>query len=145
MLTPTPTRTPRVEQRTIFRQGNHISPHFTIRILNVLKQIVVNYLNLLGKNLFGFYSHKERNLFLWKMKKVQEIKNKWRNMVTWRNMVLCSIAIALLHLSAGALKISVYHPSSAVLPRPNFPHTLWTSKIIETVLGACELHRFNRN
>ena len=75
----------KVEQRTIFRQGNHISPHFPIIILNVLKQIFVVSLNLLGKNV------KERNLFLRKIKKIQEIRNKWLNMVTRRNMVFCSI------------------------------------------------------
>ena len=46
-----------VEQRTIFRRGNYISPHFNIRILNVLKHILVNCLNLLGQNLFIFQRH----------------------------------------------------------------------------------------
>ena len=79
-----------VEQSTIFRQGNHISPYFSTIIFNVLKQIlaisficrVETYLDSIGK--------KEINLFLRKMQKIYEIKNKWRNMATWRNMVLCS-------------------------------------------------------
>ena len=82
----------RLKVQTI-RAKNHILPGepyfatFTIRIIIVLKQILVNCLNPLCQNLFVFHLHKERNLFLWKIKKIQEIKNKWRNMVTWRNMV----------------------------------------------------------
>ena len=30
-----------VEQRTIFRQRNHISPHFTIMVFSILKQILL--------------------------------------------------------------------------------------------------------
>ena len=37
--------------------------------------------------------HGDNNLFLWKIKKLQVSKNKWRNIVTWGNVikVLCSI------------------------------------------------------
>ena len=79
-----------VEQRTIFRQWDHISPYFTTIIFNVLKQILAISFICWVKMYLNFIGIKEIYLFLWKMQTLQEIKNKWRNMVTWRNMVLCS-------------------------------------------------------
>ena len=43
-----------VEQRTIFRQRNHISPHFTIMIFSILEQNLIISLELLLKNVFEF-------------------------------------------------------------------------------------------
>ena len=62
-----------LEQRTIFRQGNHISPYFTITIFNMLNQILAISLDLLGKNYLDFIGIKARYVFLYKIKKLQEI------------------------------------------------------------------------
>ena len=80
-----------VEQRIIFRQTNHISPHFTLMIFSILKQNSIISLKLLVKAYWNSLTKEERNLFLNKIKELQEIQNMWRNMVTWRNMVIHSI------------------------------------------------------
>ena len=50
-------------QRTIFRRGKHISPHFTIMmILNVLKQMAIS-LNRLGKAYLDSIGIKEKKCF----------------------------------------------------------------------------------
>ena len=79
-----------VEQRTIFRQRNHISPHFTLMIFSILKQNLIISLKLLVKAYWNSLTRKEINLFLNKIKELQEIQNMWRYMVTWRNMVIHS-------------------------------------------------------
>ena len=65
-----------------FRQGNYISPHFIIMMINVLKNIFVICLKLFDIKLSELHWHKERFVSL----KNEEItgnkkKNKWRNMV----------------------------------------------------------------
>ena len=87
--------TPDLEQRTIFRQRNHISPHFTLMIFSILKQNLTIFFKLLVKVYWNSLTKEERNLFLFKIKKLHEIQNKWRNIVTWRNMVLHSTSLVL--------------------------------------------------
>ena len=65
-----------VEQRTIFRQGNHISMYFTTIIFNLLKQILAISFICWVKTYLDFIGIKEINLFLWKMQKLQEINKK---------------------------------------------------------------------
>ena len=95
-----------IEQKTIFRQRNHISPHFTKIIFSVLKKFLFISLKMVKKS-SEFIAIKGRNLFLWKMKKLDEIQNKWRSIVTWRNMVLCSICPAATK-STGVNRINVW-------------------------------------
>ena len=52
-----------LEQRTIFRQGNHISPYFTAIIFNVLKQILAISFICWVKTYLDFIGIKEINLF----------------------------------------------------------------------------------
>ena len=59
-----------VEQRTIFRQKNHISPHFTIMVFSILKQNVIISLKLFVKTYCNSLVNEEINLFLYKMKKL---------------------------------------------------------------------------
>ena len=48
-----------VKQRTIFRQGSHISPRFMIMVINQCTEANFdNSLNFLSKNVFEFDMHK---------------------------------------------------------------------------------------
>ena len=100
--------------RTIFRQRNHISPHFTVTVMlfSILKKNVIISLKLVVKAYWNSLTKEERNLFLYKIKKLLEIQNKWRNMVTWRNMVLHSryINARTLGRSVGVTKSLIYSP-----------------------------------
>ena len=58
-----------VEQRTIFRQGNHILPYFTRIIFKVLKQILAFSFICWVKIYLDFIGIKEINLLVWKMQK----------------------------------------------------------------------------
>ena len=73
---------------------DHISPrepHFSTFHGIVINVLLVISLNPLGKNLLEFNLHRKRKLFQYKTKKLQEIRNKSGNMVTWRNMILCMV------------------------------------------------------
>ena len=64
------------------RAKNHISQHFTIMLFDVLKQILTISLKFPRKTNLNINGVKGRNSFQWKLKKLQEIINKWRNIVT---------------------------------------------------------------
>ena len=53
-----------VEQRTIFRRGHHISPHFPIMDFDVLVQIVTISLKVLSTNVCKFHRHKRKKEFV---------------------------------------------------------------------------------
>ena len=59
-----------VEQRTIFRQRNHISLHFTIMVFSILKQNLIISLKLFVKTYCSSLANEKINLFLYKMKKL---------------------------------------------------------------------------
>ena len=78
---------------------NHIStwePYFALFYHNNVQRVEANFSHFfyrLEKNVLEFHWHKRNKSVSVKMQKLQEIKNKWRNIVTWRNMVLCSTCI----------------------------------------------------
>ena len=59
-------------------------------VIKVAKQIFVFSVKLQDQNVFEFIGNleTERYLLLWKIKKLQEIKNKCGNVDSCRNMVL---------------------------------------------------------
>ena len=60
-----------LEQRTIFRQGNHVSPHFTIIIFSYLKNIFVISLKRSVSDLLKFIPMKERIFFSMKNEEIR--------------------------------------------------------------------------
>ena len=59
-----------LEQRAIFHQGNNISPHITIMVFDVLKQISTISSKVLGKNIFKFHCCKRKKFVSVKNNKI---------------------------------------------------------------------------
>ena len=60
-----------VEQRIIFRQMNHISPHFAVIVFSYLKKFFVSVLKLSVSNLLKFNPIKDRNVFSMKNEEIR--------------------------------------------------------------------------
>ena len=89
------------------RAKNHISPEepyfatFYYYDFQYSRAKFNHFFEAVGKKTYcNPFAKEERNLFLYKIKTLQEIQNKWRNMVTWRNMVLHSTSANNFYISS---------------------------------------------
>ena len=99
------------------RAKNHISleePYFATFFYNCFQCFGINFGHFFDAD-GKLVTIKDRSLFLWKMKKLLEIKNMWRNMVTRQNVVLCFIYLRIFYSNSSyGEEVSVHSLFAAV-------------------------------